>query len=364
MTAWRRTDLVLLTLTLLLLTVGLVMLYSASAVLAQERYGDSLYFVKRQLQWALVGLGAMWAAWTLPYRVQRRLAAPALLFTLVALALVLVPGLGKAVGGARRWLALGPLLVQPAEFAKYSLLVWVASTLAVQYERAGRVPEGWYLFHLLGVALCALLIVCQPDLGTAVVLAVTVSLHLLVAGMPWRFLGYTAAAALPVLFWALLYVPFRLQRLLAFVDPWADPQGSGYQAVQAALALGQGGLLGVGLGRSQQKLFYLPEAHTDFIFAVVGEELGFIGTITLLLLYGLLLWRILRLALRCQEPFGTLLGLGVFLSLAVQISTNLGVVTGLLPTKGLPLPLLSLGGSNLVTTLLAIGTMLSVAQET
>jgi cell division protein FtsW len=211
------------------------------------------------------------------------------------------------------------------------------------------------------IALFAGLVFLQPDLGTAVILASTAGLQLLIAGVPVRYLCYTALAGFPALYWALVHVQFRLTRILVFLNPGLDPQGSGYQIRQASLALGVGGFLGSGLGQGQQKLFYLPQAHTDFIFAVIGEELGFVGTTTLVFLFVLLLWRILRIALSCEAPFGTLLGLGVFVLLAFQIAMNLGVVLGLLPTKGLPLPLISLGGSNLFVSLFAIGTMLNMA---
>jgi cell division protein FtsW len=216
--------------------------------------------------------------------------------------------------------------------------------------------------YILGVlCVCCGLIFLQPDLGTAVVLAVAVGVHLIIAGLPWRYIWYGLAAAIPAIIYAIVYEPYRMKRLMSFWQPDKDPQGAGYQAIQSLLALGRGGLWGAGLGRGQQKLFYLPEAHTDFIFAAIGEELGFLGAVGLVCLLVLLLWRILVIAIECREPFGTLLGLGVFLLLAIQIVMNLGVVLGLLPTKGLPLPLISLGGSNLVVSLLAIGTMLSIA---
>jgi cell division protein FtsW len=358
----RRTDVLLLTVTLLLVTLGLGMLYSTSAIVAQARYGDSLYFLKRQLVWAGLGLLAMWGARSVPYHVQRRLTMPAVLCTLVALVAVLVPSIGKEVGGARRWLEVGPISLQPSEFAKYVLILYVARALTAQQERLSSFFRA-YLPNLCMLAVFALLVFRQPDLGTAVVLAVTAGLQLLIAGAPWVYLCGTALAGLPVLYWGLVHVRFRLERLLIFLNPWADRQGSGYQAVQSLLALGQGGLLGIGLGQSQQKLFYLPEAHTDFIFAVIGEELGFVGAAGLIVLFALLLWRLLSIALRCGEPFGTYLGLGIFVLLALQIVMNLGVVIGLLPTKGLPLPLISLGGSNLLVSLLAIGTMLNIAER-
>jgi cell division protein FtsW len=362
MAASRHTDGILLTVTLMLLAIGLAMVYSTSAVLAQERYGDSLYFLKRQLLWAGLGLLAMWGGRCVPYRIQQRLTMPGVFCTLAALVLVLSSSFGKEVGGARRWLQLGALTIQPSEMAKYVLILYVARTLGQSQDRMASFTHG-YLPNVLIMVLFAALTFAQPDLGTAVVLTATAGLQLMIAGVPLRYLSYTALAGLPILYWGLVHVRFRLARLLVFLDPWADPQGSGYQTIQALLALGKGGMFGIGLGQSQQKLFYLPEAHTDFIFAVIGEELGFLGAVGLIMLFLILLWRILRIALACDEPFGIYLGLGVFGLLAIQIMMNLGVVVGLLPTKGLPLPLISLGGSNLLVSLMAIGTMLNMAES-
>src|SRR5215470_14417863 len=355
----RRTDFALLGLTLLLMTLGLAMLYSTSAVLAQMRHHDSLYFLKRQLLWGGFGLLGLWGMRCIPYSTQRRLAKPALLCTLVTLLLVLL--VGKEVSGARRWLVIGPFSIQPSEFAKYTLLLYVARRLAMNQERLTSFVHT-YLPNMCILAVVTLLVFKQPDLGTAVVLAATASLQLLIAGVPWRYLVCTALASLPGLYWALTHVRFRMGRLMVFLNPWEDRQGGGYQAVQALLALGHGGLLGIGLGKSQQKLFYLPEAHTDFIFAVIGEELGFMGAITLISLFLLLLWRILRIVVACNDPFGACLGLGIFIILSLQIIMNLCVVIGLMPTKGLPLPFISLGGSNLMVSLIAIGTMLNIAE--
>ncbi len=346
--------------TLMLVAVGLAMVYSTSAVVAHERHGDSLYFLRRQLAWATLGLLVMGLAWYLPYRSQQRLVLPLLWVSLAALCLVLVPGVGREVGGARRWLGLGPFAFQPSEFAKYGLIVYSAYVCTDLQRKRQR--DDLRFGYMLGV-LCVFcgLIFLQPDLGTAVVLASAVGVLMILAGLPWRYIGYALAAGIPAVIYAIAYEPYRMKRLMSFLQPEKDPQGTGYQAIQSLLALGRGGLWGAGLGRGRQKLFYLPEAHTDFIFAAIGEELGFVGAAGLVGLFVLLLWRILVIAIDCREPFGTLLGLGVFLLLAIQIVMNLGVVLGLLPTKGLPLPLISLGGSNLVVSLLAIGTMLSIA---
>lgn len=354
----RRTDLPLLILTLVLVTVGLGMLYSTSAILAQDRYGDSLYFLKRQLMWAGLGLVAMWVAASVPYRAQRRLALPAMGFVLLLLVIVLVAG--KKVGGAQRWLALGPFSFQPSELAKYVLIVYVARVLAANSHRLKSLVHT-YLPNVIIMGVVFGLVMLQPDLGTAVVLVASAGLVLLVAGVPWHYLAVTVALMVPFLYYKLFFAGYNLDRVLAFLWPWQDPQGIGYQIVQAHKALGRGGWVGVGLGQSQQKLFYLPESHTDFIFAIIGEELGLLGAFALIALFVMLLWRILNIAVKCNEPFGIYLGLGIFIFLAMQVTMNLGVVSGLLPTKGMPLPFISHGGSNLLISMLAVGTMLNIA---
>ena len=354
----RRTDLPLLVLTLVLVAVGLGMLYSTSAIMAQDRYDDSLYFLKRQLMWSGLGLVAMWVAASVPYPAQRRLALPAMGFVLLLLVVVLVAG--KKVGGAQRWLALGPFSFQPSELAKYVLIMYVARVLATNSHR----PESLvhtYLPNVIMMGIVFGLVMLQPDLGTAVALVTSAGLILLIAGVPWRYLIFTAVGVLPFLGYKLFFAGYNLDRILAFLQPWKDPQGIGYQIVQAHKALGSGGWVGVGLGQSQQKLFYLPESHTDFIFAIIGEELGLLGAFALIALFVMLLWRILNIAVTCSEPFGSYLGLGIFISLALQVTMNLGVVSGLLPTKGMPLPFISHGGSNLLVSMLAVGTMLNIA---
>ena len=354
----RRTDLPLLVVTLVLVTIGLGMLYSTSAIMAQDRYDDSLFFLKRQLMWAGIGLMAMWIAASLPYPAQRRMALPAMAIAMLLLVAVLV--VGKKVGGAQRWLALGPFSFQPSELAKYVMIMFVARVLAANSHR----PESLlhtYLPNVIMMGAVFGLVLLQPDLGTAVVLVASAGLILLIAGVPWRYLAITLGGMLPFLYYKLFYAGYNLDRVLAFLQPWNDPQGIGYQIVQAHKALGRGGWAGVGLGQSQQKLFYLPESHTDFIFAIIGEEMGLIGAFGLIALFVLLLWRVLNIAMTCNEPFGIYLGLGIFVSFALQITMNLGVVSGLLPTKGMPLPFISHGGSNLVVSMLAVGTMLNIA---
>jgi cell division protein FtsW len=352
----------LLAVVVVLVAWGVVMVYSASAIVAGERLGDPHHFVTRQVIWALLASAALLVALRLDYRRLERLHWMALGIAAALLVAVLVPPFAQAINGSRRWLRLGPVSFQPAELAKLALVVHLAAFLARHRDRVHEFRRG--LLPPLGVAGgLALLVVAQPDLGTGVtLLAVTFAL-LFLAGGRIRHLALVVGAALPVMVAAVWLAPYRVQRVLTFLDPWSDPRGSGFQIIQSWLALGSGGLLGRGIGESRQKLFYLPEAHTDFIFAVVGEELGLVGALAMVALFGVLAWRGLRVGLRAPDPFGAYLALGITVLIATQALVNLGVVTGLLPTKGLPLPFVSFGGSALVVTMLGAGVLLNVSQH-
>jgi cell division protein FtsW len=280
----------------------------------------------------------------------------------VLLVLVLVPPFGQSINGTRRWIRFGVVSFQPAELAKLALVVYLAAFVARRQEQLGDLRRG-LLPPLLVAGLFAALVFVQPDLGNCLTLiALTFGLFYL-AGSPARYLAWAVAPALPLLAIAIYAAPYRLRRITAFWDPWSDPRGSGFQIIQSWLAFGNGGLLGQGVGGSRQKLFYLPESHTDFIFAIVGEELGFVGATAFVALFAILIWRGLRIGLRTAEPFGAYLALGITLLLATQTLVNLGVVTGLLPTKGLPLPFLSFGGSALLMTMLSTGVLLNISQQ-
>jgi cell division protein FtsW len=275
---------------------------------------------------------------------------------------VLVPPIGQAINGTRRWIRLGPVSFQPVELAKLALVVYLAAFLAKKRGelndfRTGALPP------LLVGGFMAGLVLLQPDLGNCMTLIVLTFGLLYLAGSPIKHLALVAAPALPLIVLAIWMAPYRMRRITAFVDPWADPRGSGFQIIQSWLALGNGGVLGQGIGASRQKLFYLPEAHTDFIFAVLGEELGFVGAVAIVAVFAVLVWRGLRVGLRAPDAFGAHLALGVTLLLATQTLVNLGVVTGLLPTKGLPLPFISFGGSALLMTMLATGILLNISQH-
>jgi cell division protein FtsW len=346
-----------------LLSVGVVMVYSASAIVAADRFRDPYFFLRKQLFWAVLGAALLLLALRIDYRRLEGWVVPALVVAGVLLALVLIPPFGQSINGTRRWLRLGAVSFQPAELAKLALVLYLAAFLSRKRDvladpRRGLVPP-----LLVGGTLAGLVLL-QPDLGSCLTLIVLTFGLLFLAGAPLRHLAWAAAPAVPLVVLAVWMAPYRVRRIAAFVDPWSDPRGSGFQIIQSWLAFGNGGLFGQGIGGSRQKLFYLPEAHTDFVFAVVGEELGFAGALGLVALFTVLVWRGLRIGLRAPEPFGAYLALGITLLIATQTLVNLGVVTGLLPTKGLPLPFISFGGSALLVTMLSTGMLLNISQHT
>ncbi|MEK6710271.1 MAG: putative lipid II flippase FtsW [Nitrospinota bacterium] len=342
---------------------GVVMVFSASQILALDRYGDAFHFVKRHVMWAAVGFALMLLLARMDVRTLRRFAFPLLVLSWVILALVFVPGFGRAAGGARRWMALGPLSFQPAEAAKFGLLVFIAHFLAVKGERLRDLRYG-FLPPVLITGVAVLLILGQPDLGTAMLVALVVGMLLFLAGARWHHLLGCALVVAPVFYWLVFSVPWRRRRILAFLDPFGAVREAGYQLVQSLLALGRGGVTGLGLGEGKQKLLYLPEPHTDFIFAVIGEELGLIGTLAVAAVFAVILWRGLCIAARCEDGFRFLLAAGITLMVSVQGLLNMAVASGLVPTKGVPLPLISLGGTSLVFTLAGLGLLLAVEAGT
>jgi cell division protein FtsW len=347
---------------IVLLAAGVVMVYSASAIVAADRFQDPYFFLKKQLFWAVIGAGCLWMAIRLDYRRLEHLVLPLLIFAGVLLVLVLVSPFGQAINGTRRWIRLGPVSFQPAELAKLALVLYLAAFLAKKGEAIAEFRRG--LLPPLAVAgVLAALVLAQPDLGTCLTLVTLTFTLLFLAGGRVRHLGLILLAPLPTLALAIWVAPYRVRRIIAFLDPWSDPRGSGFQIIQSWLALGNGGLFGQGIGASRQKLFYLPESHTDFIFAIVGEELGFVGATTIVALFAILIWRGLRIGLRAPDPFGGYLAIGITVLIATQTLVNLGVVTGLLPTKGLPLPFISFGGSALLVTLLSTGVLLNISQH-
>jgi cell division protein FtsW len=355
-----RYDPVLLGAALLLTMIGVVMVYSSSAVYASARLGDGLWFFKRQALGALLGLAAMLAALKLGYLRLEKLAVPLLLASLVALILVMVPGLGFAAGGARRWLRCGPVSFQPSELAKIALVLWLSRSLAKKGDRVQLFSIG-FLPHLFMLAIFAILLLLEPDFGTTVLLAFLTFALLFVAGARVVHLGGLLLAAAPVALFLVWRSPYRMQRVLTFLDPWKDARGHGYQAVESLLGFGAGGAFGVGLGESHQKLFFLPAAHTDFILAIVGEELGFAGVACVLCLFCAVVFRGVKAAHAAPDAFGCYLAFGLTLLLAGEALVNAGTALSLLPTKGMALPFLSYGMSSLIASLFACGILLSVS---
>jgi cell division protein FtsW len=348
--------------TVVLALVGLIMVFSASAVVAGNRFHDSVFFLKRHLTWLALGFALLLTAAHLDYIVWRRLAAPLLILTAVLLLLVLIPSVGVMAKGARRWLRLGPVSIQPAEMAKLTVVLYLAAYLAKKEAVLQQFGRG-FLPPLIIVGGIAGLILLQPDMGTAVVLGFLAMGLLFMAGARLTHLVCLVLVAAPVGMALILGSAYRRQRLMTFLAPWNDPTNAGFQLTQSFLAFGSGGAFGVGLGEGQQKLFFLPEAHTDFVLALVGEELGLLGSSAIIVLFAILVLKGFQIAGRAREPFGRHLALGITLSFGLQALINAAVVTGLLPTKGLTLPLVSYGGSSLLVSLLSVGILLSIGRD-
>jgi cell division protein FtsW len=355
-----RFDPLLLFAVLALVSLGLVMVYSASAVLAQDKRGDSLFFLKRQLVAAGVGLLAMAVAMKVGWRKLARLAYPLLVVALVLMVLVLIPGIGTAGGGAKRWIRLPGFGLQPAEVAKLAWVVYLSYSLAKKREKVATFSVG-FLPHLLLCGVLVGLCMLQPDFGSSVLLVFLLFALLFAAGTRLSYLVGSVLLALPLGYAAIATSPYRMKRILAFMDPWTHRHDVGYQVAESLMSIGSGGLTGLGLGDGRQKLYFLPEAHTDFIFAIIGEELGLLGVTAVVLLYALVIWRALRASLAAPETFGTYLGLGLTAIIAFQAGVNMCVAMGLVPTKGLTLPFVSYGGTSLVVLMGAAGILLSLS---
>jgi cell division protein FtsW len=343
--------------------LGVVMVFNASYFYAQDRYGDAYVFFRKHLVSLSCGVVLLIAVSRVRLQWFERLAYPLLLCALLALAMVYVPGMGVARGGARRWISFGYFNFQPSEFVKTAVVLYLARSMSRKGDRMTQFATG-VLPHLLVVGLCALLVAAQPDFGTAAILVLVLVLMLYAGGArPAHLLGL-GLAALPAIAFTLVHAPYRWRRILAFLDPWSYSQDIAFQLVQSLIAFGSGGLTGVGLGASKQKLFFLPEAHTDFIFALIGEELGMCGAVLVLALFGIVGLRGFRIALRHPDSFASLLAFGVTLVILLEAVVNVAVVVGVLPTKGLALPFLSYGGSALLGTMVQIGILTALSRMT
>lgn len=358
-------DKVLFSAVMLLLICGVVMVYSSSSVVALTSYHDPSYFMKRQILWALLGLAAMAGLMRFDHEklADKRVIALLLIVTLALMVMTLLPGIGRAVNGARRWIRISGFSFQPAELMKFSLVLYLGSYISTKGDRLRDLANGLAPCFVVTALFCGLAML-QPDFGTVMVMAIVLFVMLFAGGANLAHLAGIVAMLAPFAIFAVLFKTYRLRRVMTFLDPWADPTGAGHQIVQSFLAFGSGGVLGRGLGEGRQKLLFLPERHSDFIYAVIGEELGIIGAAAVLLLFTMVLWRGMRIARKAHEPFSRILALGITLLISVQALINMAVVTGLLPTKGIALPLVSYGGSALLVSLASMGVLLNISKQT
>ncbi|NPC92473.1 stage V sporulation protein E [Bacillus sp. WMMC1349] len=354
-------DFLLVIITLLLLTIGLIMVYSASAVWATYKYDDSFFFAKRQLLFAGVGVIAMFFIMNVDYWTWRTWAKMLMIICFFLLVIVLIPGIGMERNGSRSWIGVGAFSIQPSEFMKLAMIAFLAKFLSEKQKNITSFRKGF--IPALGIVFSAFLIIMmQPDLGTGTVMVTTCIIMIFVAGARISHFVFLGLIGLSGFIGLVLSAPYRIKRITSYLNPWEDPLGSGFQIIQSLYAVGPGGLFGLGLGQSRQKFFYLPEPQTDFIFAILSEELGFIGGSLILLLFCVLLWRGVRIALGAPDLYGSFIAVGVISMIAIQVMINIGVVTGLIPVTGITLPFLSYGGSSLTLMLMAVGVLLNVSR--
>jgi cell division protein FtsW len=347
--------------TLALVCASIVMVYSASAVIALERYQQPYLFVTKQVMWAVLGVAVLSVVMRVDYRTYRNETVIWSLLGTVALLLIAVM-FSSPINGSRRWFSLGPLGIQPSELAKIAAILFTAMILE---RRMHRVNDLQYALLPIGIVVGVLvgLILIEPDLGTAVSLLAVVGMMIFVAGLNYRYLVGAVLLALPTFYVLVWSVPYRRERVIGYLNPWDDPLGNGFQIIQSLIAIGTGGVTGKGLMGGVQKLFYLPEPHTDFIFAVISEEFGLVGTMIIVGCFCVIAWRGLRAATYAPDAFGSLLAIGLTMMIVLQAFVNISVVTGLLPPKGITLPLVSNGGSSLLVNLVAVGVLLNISQH-
>jgi len=337
------------------------MIYSSSSIYAWEKYGDSFFFLKRHLAFLAIGAMLAFLAMCVDYRKLQEISKPLLAVSFLLLMLVLVPGIGREVSGAQRWFRFKFISFQPSELAVLAVIIYTADFVS---RKQNLLRDFWkgFMPPMFVLGSTAMLILMQPDLGTTVSLGIVVMVMVFAAGTRITYLVSLFLLSLPALYVLIFSVPYRRMRILAFLNPWLDPKGSGFQIIQSQVALGSGGIFGVGLGHSRQKLFYLPAAHTDFIFSIIGEELGLLGTLSIIVLCMIFVRQGVKVIRNAPDKFGYFLSLGLVLMISLRAAINIGVSCGLLPTKGLPLPFISYGGSSLMFDMVAVGILLNVAR--
>ena len=345
-----------------LVGTGIVMVYSSSSISADTKFGDSIHFLKRQSCFALIGLLLMFFVMNIRYQVLQRLVYPIIIISFLLLILVLIPGIGTTIGGSTRWFRIGPLSFQPSELAKLALVIFLAYSLSKK-EKAIKSFSIGFLPHLIVTLVMSGLVLLQPDFGAAMILLFLFFILMFAAGTKIRYLTSLLGVMSVGCYFLITCVGYRLDRITAYLNPWEDPTATGFQIIQSFLAFGSGGLWGAGLGNGKQKLFYLPEPHTDFICSIIGEELGFIGVLLVIILFITLFFCGLKIALKAPDLLGTYLALGITSLISLHAVINLGVVMGLLPTKGSTLHFISYGGTSLVVNLIGIGILLNISSQ-
>lgn len=353
----------LFTVSVMLICIGIVMIYSTSTIYAWDWYKDKFFFLKRHVVFVLIGVFLSLCAMIIDYKRLRRYSRALIMVSLAMLFLVLIPGIGTEVSGARRWFRFFKFLsFQPSEFASMAVIFYTADFIARKGKDIRMFWKGFFP-PMCVLGMCSFPILAQPDLGSTLALGVVVVLMLFIAGARLTYLGGLILAAIPAMYFLVLGVPYRKARILAFLNPWFDPKGSGFQIIQSQIAFGSGGLFGVGLGHSRQKLFYLPAAHTDFIFSIIGEEMGLLGTLGVIALFMIFIQQGLKIVKNASDTFDYFLALGLLLMIALRVIINIGVSCGLLPTKGLPLPFISYGGSSFIFDMISVGILLHIAAK-
>ena len=356
-------DIILLLVTLILVTVGTAMIYSSSSIIALEKFKDGQYFLKKQLFFVLIGLTSMIIMTKVSYTQLRKWAYPTMLLSFVLLSMLFIPHLGMRRGGAMRWLNLGGFSFQVTEMVKITIVIFLAHLLTRKAHQLKDFSKG-VLIPLVITSITILLILLEPDFGTAVIIATILLLMLCIAGSQIKHLLFLVVAFIPVGVALILYKGYRLTRLTAFLDPWKDADNTGFQIIQSLLSFGSGGTFGVGIGDGMQKLFYLPEPHTDFILSIIAEESGFIGVAIVIVMFAIFAFRGFMIALKAPDLFGTLLASGLTMVIAMEAFINIAGVMGLIPLKGLVLPFLSYGGTAFIMTMTAVGILLNISTQT
>lgn len=344
---------------LFLVGIGMVMVYSASSAVALTKFGSDYFFLRKQAVFVIAGIAALMVCRHIPYRLYWHLTYPILIFSMILLVVVHIPGLAYKAGGASRWIRIGSFTFQPSEFARLALIFFMAYSLSKKQEKIRDFNIG-FIPHVIVLGIFSLLFHLQPDFGTILIFSVITWVMMFLGGVRLLHLATPLFLVLPLLGYIMINASYRLDRIMTFWDPWQYPQEGGYQVIHSLMAFGSGGLFGAGIGQGYQKLFYLPEAHTDFIFSVIGEEFGLLGVIFIIAMYLLIIWKGLMIARNTENLFGSLIAAGITISFSLQVCINMGVTLGLLPTKGLTLPFLSYGGTSLLLNMAAIGVLMNI----